>query len=86
MPVAYAYNPSYLGGWDRENWSSRPAQANSQDPHLQNNQSKWTEGVGSSGRVPTLKSLEPWVQTPIPPKRKKERKKEGRKEGKTYQI
>jgi hypothetical protein len=33
MPVVHTYNPSYLGGWDRENHSLRPAWANSlQDP------------------------------------------------------
>jgi hypothetical protein len=29
VPVAHAYNPSSLGGWDQEDCSSRPAQVNS---------------------------------------------------------
>jgi hypothetical protein len=39
--VTHAYNPSYLGGWDQEDCSSRPKWGNSSwDSHLQNNQSK----------------------------------------------
>jgi hypothetical protein len=39
-PVNHACNPSYLEGWDREDWGSRRAQANSlRDLHLQNDQS-----------------------------------------------
>jgi hypothetical protein len=34
--VTHAYNPSYLGSWDLEDQSSRPAQKNSsKDPYLQ---------------------------------------------------
>jgi hypothetical protein len=34
-PVAHSYNPSYSGGRDQEDHSSKPAQANSaQDPIL----------------------------------------------------
>jgi hypothetical protein len=33
--VAPACNPTYLGGWDQEDHSLRPAHANSsRDPHL----------------------------------------------------
>jgi hypothetical protein len=35
-----------LRGWDQENGGLRAAQENSsQEPHLQNNQAKWTGGV-----------------------------------------
>jgi hypothetical protein len=36
-PVAHSCNPSYLGGKDQEDHSSKPAQANSlRDPMLKN--------------------------------------------------
>jgi hypothetical protein len=39
--VAHVCDLCYLVSWDWEDRASRPAQANSsQDPHLQNNQSK----------------------------------------------
>jgi hypothetical protein len=39
--VAHTCNPKYLGGWDQEDQVLRPAQENSsEDPHLQNNESK----------------------------------------------
>jgi hypothetical protein len=43
---AHDCNPSYLGGWDREDCSLRPANS-SEDPHFQNNQSKisWRFGL-----------------------------------------
>jgi hypothetical protein len=45
-PVAYAYNPSYLGDWELENWGSRPAQESSlQDPISKIITAKWTGGV-----------------------------------------
>jgi hypothetical protein len=44
--VAHTCNPTYLRGWDQEDWGLRPAQANcSWDPHFQNNQSKWNRDV-----------------------------------------
>jgi hypothetical protein len=50
--MAHAWNPSYLGGWNQEDQSLRPAWANSSlDPHLQNNQSKMEWKYGSSSRA-----------------------------------
>jgi hypothetical protein len=41
--VAHAWNPSYLGGWDWEDQSSKPAQANSSlDPISKITSTKWT--------------------------------------------
>jgi hypothetical protein len=55
--VTYTCNPSYLGGWDQKDHSLRQAWANSsQDPHLQNNQSKMDWRCGSSSRVPALQA------------------------------
>jgi hypothetical protein len=55
-PRAHTCNPSYLGGWDWEDCSSRPAQANSlRDPHLQNNQTKMDWRYGSSSKYPLCK-------------------------------
>jgi hypothetical protein len=43
VPVAHAYNPSYLGDWDR---GSRPAWTNSfRDPIFKITRAKWTGGV-----------------------------------------
>jgi hypothetical protein len=54
--VAHTWNPSYLGGWNREDHSSRPAWANSSrdPPHLQNNHSKMDWRCGSSSSAPAL--------------------------------
>jgi hypothetical protein len=47
--VAHAYNPSYSGGRDQENHSSKPAQANSsQDPILKIPNTKMAGGVAQS--------------------------------------
>jgi hypothetical protein len=44
--VAYAYNPSYLGGWDQKDGGLRPAWANrSQDPISKITRAKCTGGV-----------------------------------------
>jgi hypothetical protein len=60
LSPAHACNPSYLGGWD-----GRPAWANSsQEPHLQNNQSK--------NRVPALQVRSPKFK-PQSHQRKRER-------------
>jgi hypothetical protein len=45
-PCASAYNPSFLGGRDQEDHSSRPAWANSSgDPISKITRPKWTGGV-----------------------------------------
>jgi hypothetical protein len=64
--MVHAYNPSYFGGWDQEDRSSRLAQTNSLwDFHLQNNQSKmdWKYSLSTC-----FASMKAWVQTPVPPK------------------
>jgi hypothetical protein len=46
VPVAGAYNLSYLGGWDQGDQGSRSAWANSsQDSISKMARAKWTEGV-----------------------------------------
>jgi hypothetical protein len=43
VPVVHTSDPSYLGGWDGEDYSSRPAQANSLwDPVSRKTRAKWT--------------------------------------------
>jgi hypothetical protein len=45
-PVAHSYNPSFLGGWDWEDHSSRPTQENSlRDTISKMARAKWTRGV-----------------------------------------
>jgi hypothetical protein len=64
VPVAHTCKPSYSGGRDQEDSSSKPAQANSwQDPILKKTITKRAGGVGSRCR--------PSVQTPVPPKKTK---------------
>jgi hypothetical protein len=47
--VAHICNPSYLGGWNWENCSLRPAQANSsQDPISKITRAKWTGDVAQA--------------------------------------
>jgi hypothetical protein len=47
VPVTHTYNPSYSGGRDQEDHSSKPPQANSlQDPISKNPMTKnWAGGV-----------------------------------------
>jgi hypothetical protein len=48
--MAFACNPSYLGGWDLEDPTSWQAQTNSPiDPILKMTRAKWTEGVAQVG-------------------------------------
>jgi hypothetical protein len=61
--VAHACNPSYSGGRDQEDFSSKPAQANSwpQDPKLKNPYKNRASGV-AQGEGPEFKT---------PPKKKR---------------
>jgi hypothetical protein len=45
VPVAHACNPSYLGGRDQEDCSSKPAQANSLQDPISNPPQNRVEGV-----------------------------------------
>jgi hypothetical protein len=48
-PVTYTCNPGYLGSWDWEDFSSRPAQADSSwDPISKITTAKWTGGVAQA--------------------------------------
>jgi hypothetical protein len=78
--VVHACNPSYLGGWHREDQGLRPDWAYcSWDPHLQNNQRKM-DWRYAQGVVYCFASTKPWVQTLIPPTKQKEGRREGGKE------
>jgi hypothetical protein len=45
--VAHACHPSYLGGWDQEDWRPKPAWTNSSgDPISKITRAKWAGGVG----------------------------------------
>jgi hypothetical protein len=49
VPVAHACNPSYLKVWDGENYSSRPARANSSQNRISKiTREKWTRGVAQA--------------------------------------
>jgi hypothetical protein len=62
--VAHACNTGYLGGWDQEDRGWRPAWVNSlRDSMSKNNQRKMDWKCGLSGK--------PWVQSPVPAKKKK---------------
>jgi hypothetical protein len=62
VPVAHAYNPSYSGGRDREDCSSKPARANnSQDPFSEKPFTKkglveWAQDVGPEFKLQYLKN------------------------------
>jgi hypothetical protein len=56
-PMAHSCNPSYLGGWDQEDWDLRPAQANSsQDPIATITRAKMNWRCGSSSNAPALQA------------------------------
>jgi hypothetical protein len=67
--VAHACNPSYLGGWDWENWDSRPVQVDSSwNPISKITKAKSTRGVAQ------VVSMKTWIQNLNPtPKKKKKR-------------
>jgi hypothetical protein len=65
--MAHLYNPSYLGGWDGEDPSSRPSQTNSsQDPVSKITRVKMDWRCGSSGIGLLCK-----CEAPSPTKKKK---------------
>jgi hypothetical protein len=67
-PVAHAYNLSYSGGRDQEDWGLKPAQASSlQDPSSKNPITKKSWWSDSRYR--------PWVQAPVPQTKRKKREK-----------
>jgi hypothetical protein len=70
--IDHAFNPSSSGARGRRIVSSRPASAELGRPCLKTKCK--TEGLGwghgSSGRVPALATIKPWVQTPVQPKHK----------------
>jgi hypothetical protein len=77
--VAQACNPSYRGGWDGEDHSSRSAQANSlQDPISKITTAKWI-GSGSVAQVVEhlLCKQEALSSNYSPIKRKKKKRKKG---------
>jgi hypothetical protein len=59
VPVAHACNPSYSGGKDQEDHSSKPAQANSsKNPILKKNQHKKGLAEWLSSKNACLASIE----------------------------
>jgi hypothetical protein len=73
--LAYACNPSYLGGWDWENRGSRPAWANSPwDPISKITREKWTGGVAHVVGC-LLLNHKVMHSNPSPTKKKKKKKK-----------
>jgi hypothetical protein len=68
VPEAHTCNPTYLWGWDWEDHSLRTARAiSSRNPHFQNNHSN---GLEAWLKQQSLASVKPWVQTPVPQKKK----------------
>jgi hypothetical protein len=58
--VAHTYNPSYLEGWDQEDHSLRPAQANSsRDSISKISEEKIDWRYSSSSGVPALQACSP---------------------------
>jgi hypothetical protein len=57
-PVAHTCNPSYLGGWDQEDWGLRQAWINGFWDYLNQNRMDWRCGL-----LCRHEALMPWVQT-----------------------
>jgi hypothetical protein len=69
-PVVHTCNPSYLGGWDREDHGLSPAPGNSLwGPHLQNKRSNCIGGVVQEGECLFCKR-EDLSSNPSPMKKK----------------
>jgi hypothetical protein len=63
--VAYACNPSYLGGWNQEDQDGgQPGQIIERFSMSKITRAKWTGGMAQA--------VGPWVQTPVPPKNQKQ--------------
>jgi hypothetical protein len=78
--VVHVWNPSYLGGWDQEDWSSRPTQQIVfKTHHLKNNQTKMDWRCGLSSRVPGL-------QVPVPDFKPQSHQKKKKKIGTMSQV
>jgi hypothetical protein len=74
VPVAHAYNPSYSGGRDREDYSSKPAWVNSSEDLISKNLSQRKTKKNRVGGVAQSGSRwRPWVQTLVPQKKKSPR-------------
>jgi hypothetical protein len=67
-PVTHTCNPSCAGGRDQENCGSRPALA--VRSYLENTQHKKRLSGGSSGKSSCLGRMRPWIQTPVPQKKR----------------
>jgi hypothetical protein len=63
-----------IWGWDWENCSLRPSQANSsQDSIFKTSRTKWTGGMAQVVQA-TFARSKSWFQAPVPPKKKKKSK------------
>jgi hypothetical protein len=72
--VAHTCNPSYSGGRDQENLSSKPAPGKEfPRPYLRKTHHKKGQS-NSSSKNSYLVSMRSYVQTPVPPKKKKKKK------------
>jgi hypothetical protein len=68
--MALTCNPSYLGGWDREDHGLRPAWANSSRDHVSKiTTAKWTGGAAQVIEH-LFASTKSWVQTLVPAQNK----------------
>jgi hypothetical protein len=69
--VAHTCNPNFLGAWDPEYCILKPAQANSTPYSISKiTTAKWTGGAAQVVKC-LLYKVKFWVQTPVPPKKKK---------------
>jgi hypothetical protein len=70
--VVHAYNPSNLGGWDWEDYGSKPVYANSLwDTPISKITQQNGLGCGSSGKMPALQAQSPMFKPQSHQKEKK---------------